>query len=581
MAKMTNPLNMVQFRRLRQSIEWSEKQLEFPRRKRIEGIKQFVGTHYFDGGAEKRVPAPFLKLAVTILVRMLAPRVPRVMIDTKEAGYEPVAANLELAVNQIPAEIGLQDTMRRLVTEALFSSGWLKIGLHKVGEVLGHDYGESFVDLVTLDDLVLDMGAKHFDQIQYIGNDYWLNLEDVMENDWFPKKWKNGLTHDEYTTIGEGGEERAEGISQGSTPELFRRKVFLRDVWLPREKAVVTYAPRKERRLNVVDWAGPETGPYLKLGFEDVPGNVLPLPPIAAWRDLHELSNVLFRKLGDQADAQKTVVGFHGDDEAAQNFRNAKDGEGITLVGQEPTNMKVGGVEQPTLAFFLQCRDLYSYFAYNMDSLGGLAPQAETLGQDKLIAEASNAQIRSMADQVVDLSKEVFRSLAFYEWHDPIRRRQLRKTVPGTNLSIVVPWDRSSRVGSFGIYDLDIDVFSLQDDSPATKLQKLRLILAEFIMPFMPAVEQAGGMLDVQEIFALIAKYADFDELNRLIVWADQAMGGGGGEKPGMPANTTRTYERVNRPGATDRGKSQILQQALLGGRPQESETAALGRQSG
>jgi len=580
MAKMSNPLDMVQFKRLRESIDWSVRQLEFPREKRVEAIKQFVGSHYFKGGASKRVPAPFLKLAVTIFVRMLAARAPRAMISTTEAGYEPVAANLELAVNQIPAEIKLQQTMRRLVTEALFSSGWLKIGLHKVGEVLGHDYGESFVDLVTLDDLVIDMAAKQMSQIQYIGNDYWLDLEDVMESDFFPKKWKRDLKHDEYTTIGDTGDERAESISQDSTPDLFHKKIFLRDVWLPKEGLVVTYAPKKNRRLNVREWTGPEIGPYLGLGFDDVPGNLLPLPPIASWRDLHELANVLYRKLGDQADAQKTVVGFQGDNEAATRFRDANDGEGITYNGPPPLSMKVGGVEQPTLAFFLQCRDLFSYFSSNLDSLGGLAPQAETLGQDKLIAEASNAQLRDMAGQVVDLSKDVFRSLAYYEWHDPIRRRKLRKAVPGTNISIVVPWDRSSRLGSFGIYDLDIDVSSFQDDSPATKLQKLRLILAEFVMPFMPAIEMSGGQLDIQELFALIAKYADFEELNRLLIWVDQVMGGGG-EKPGMPANTTRTYERVNRPGATDGGKSQILQQALLGGRPQESEVAALGRQTG
>jgi hypothetical protein len=297
---------------------------------------------------------------------------------------------------------------------------------------------------------------------------------------------------------------------------------------------------------------------------------------------LHELANALFRKLGDQADAQKTVAGFPGgNDEGVKAFQNAKDVDGITWNGPEPKELKVGGADQTTLAIYLQCRDLYSYFAGNLDSLGGLSPQAETLGQDKLISEASSAQLRDMASRVVDFSKEIFRSLAYYEWHDPVRRRQLRKPIPGTELSIVVPWDRSSRQGKFGIYDLDIDVYSLQDDSPSIKLQKLGVIMQQYVGPMMPAIQEAGGTLDVQRLFAMLAKYSDFPELRELIVFADQPVERQGGQKPGMPANTTRTYERVNRPGATDRGKSQILQQALLGGRPQESEVAALGRRTG
>jgi hypothetical protein len=581
MAKMTNPLDDTQFRRLRDSINWADTQLAYPRRKRVEGIKQFVGYHHVQDGAQKRVPTPFLKLAVTIYVRSLAARAPRALISTSESGFEPTAANLELAVNQIPAEIGLQDTLRRLVTEALFSSGWAKIGLHKVGELLGHEYGESFVDVVTLDDLILDMTAKHFDQIQYIGNSYWLDFEDVMESDWFPKKAKSGLKHDEYTVIGLAGEDRAEGIAIDSSTEPFKEKIQLRDVWLPKERAMLTYAVRSERRLKTIDWNGPKLGPYHKLGFDDVPGNLLPLPPVATWRDLHELGNALFRKLGDQADAQKTVPAFSGgNDESVKAFQGAKDGDGIAYQGAPPVNLKTGGVDQVTLAFWLQCRDLYSYFASNLDSLGGLGPQAETLGQDKLISEASSAQLRDMATRVVDFSKDIFQSLAYYEWHDPVRRRILRKSIPGTKMSIITPWNRSSRRGKFDFYDLEIDVYSLQDDSPAIKLQKLRTILQEFIFPFMPAIEQNGGTLDVQELFEIVAKYADFEELKRLILWADQPAGQGS-EAPGMPANTTRTYERVNRPGATDRGKSQILQQALLGGRPQESEMAALGRRAG
>jgi len=578
---MINPLSDKQFKQLHESIVWSERQLEKPRLKRVENISQFVGYHYSDHGTDKRIPVSFIKLAVNIFSRLLAPKAPRALITTKEDWLKPTAAALELAVNEIPGEIDLQTTMKALVIEALFSCGWVKVGLHRVGEILGHDFGEPFVDIVTLDDIVIDMGAKSPELIQYIGNTYWLDYEEVMDSPWFPKKNKTDLKSDEYKITGDGGERRAEGISVDGSVELFRKKIQLRDIWLPKERLMVTYGVQTKRRLKVFKLDSPEQGPYLQLAFDRVPGNILPLPPVLMWRDLHDLANSLFRKLGDEADAQKTVLGFSSsDDEAVTNFKNAKDGDGIVYPGQEPKTLKAGGIEPNTLAFFLQVKDLTSYFALNLDSLGGLSPQAETLGQEKLLSEATGAQMRDMAAEVIAFSKKLFKTLAYYEWHDVVRDRQLEKSIPGTDISIAIPWNRQSRLGKFEQYNLDIDVYSLQDDSPSLKLQKLFMMLERLVFPLMPAIQQQGGSLDAQKILQIAAKYADFQELNDIVLFMEQNQEQLE-EQGKMPLNTTRTYERINRPGATERGKSQILQQALLGGRPQEAEMAAIGRSTG
>ncbi len=572
-------LSDVEFTRLHDSINWSNRKLDKPRAERLRSIKQFVGSHYADAGSQKTVPTNFLKLAVDIFVRLLSARAPRVLLTTRDQTMRPTVANLEIAVNQIPEEIGLAATLRRITTEAMFSFGIVKMGLATVDKILGHEYGESFVDDVTIDDYFCDMTTGRRDLIQYEGNDYWLPYDKVMESKWFENK--DGLKADEYAILGESGQDRAESITMSETPTLYKDKVWLRDVWLPEENVLVTYAVKSERRLKTTKWNGPDGGPYLILGFSDVPGNILPLPPVSVWYDLHELGNALYRKLATQADSQKTVLGFPGGDvESVDDFKKAKDGDGIRYTGIKPEKLTAGGVDPTTLAFFLNNRDLYAYFAGNLDSLGGLAPMTETVGQDKLLSESAGAQLRDMRAKTVEFNQLIFKALAYYEWHDPVRQRSLEKTIPNTDLSIQVPWTPRTRKGKYPSFDLKVDVFSLQDDSPQLKLQRLGLLIERYILPLEPFIQQQGGTVDVRAILGLVAKYADFPELDEIVQFvqdlglAPQGQGAG----PKKPTETTRRYERVNRPGATEGGKSQILQQALLGGRPQGSEMESIGR---
>lgn len=121
----------VKFDKLHNAVEWSIKQLATPRKKRVEAIKQFVGSHYSDGGAEQRVPTNFIELAVTIYTRQLAARAPRVLITTGVQNLRPMAKDMEIALNQIPGEIGLGNTLRSAVVDAMFSFAVVKVGISR------------------------------------------------------------------------------------------------------------------------------------------------------------------------------------------------------------------------------------------------------------------------------------------------------------------------------------------------------------------------------------------------------------------------------------------------------------------
>jgi len=554
------------FLSLTDSIDWSEKQLLFPREKRVSAVQEMCGYHYMEGGANHIVPVNMDKLAVDIYVRQLAARAPRVLITTVDPKMRPVAANLELALNLIPDQIKLADTLRRVVTEALFAFGIVKIGLHSAGDLIGRSAGETFVDVVTLDDYFLDMTAKHIDTIQYEGNDYWLTFEEIMESDLFPKKLKADLQHDDDTDMGEHGETKAGSISRSGTATSYKKRVWLRDVWIPGDGVVITYAVKEKRLLRDTDWEGAECGPYVKLGFSDVPGNLLPLPPMAVWRDLHDLSNALFRKMAKQADGQKSALGFGGsNDESAQNFQGAKDGEGVHYTGPKPERLEAGGVSPNTLAFYLQCKELFSYFGGNIDALGGLAPMTETVGQDKLLTESAGAQMRAMAGSTIDFVKEIFKQLAFYEWNDPVSERMLDKPIPGTDMTIPVRWNADSKQGDFDSLNLDIDVYSLQDDSPSQKLQRLGFIMQTYIAPLLPEIQRQGGQVDAAAIIRMVAKYADFPELSEIVTFIDQAAAPPQGGAPPSRSASGPPQRQQSGPPSRSGGSSDLLNQLLQG----------------
>ena len=569
----------MEIENIHECIEWSKQKLERHCENRKDAITQFVGQHYAENGTSRPVPVNFLELAVSIYVRLMAARAPKCMVKPKSLVMTPFAADLEEVVNQIPGEIGLDETLQHAVLEAMFSIGIVKVGIggtnesEKIGD-------EPFVSIVQLDDYFVDMSARSWREIQYVGNEYWMSADQIQA--FYGVK----LDSDEDSSISTGGVPEAKSISVNETTKPLHERVRLRDVYLVNEGRLVTYEVKTKRVLRDVPWDGPEGTPYIKLWFEGVPGNLMPLPPVAVWRDLHDLGNALFRKLARQADAKKTVLAFQGGtDEEVQRFRDAGDVDGIRFNGSKPEEISAGGVDGPTAAFFLQTKDLYNIFAGNLDSLGGLSPQADTATQEKLISEATSARMKNMVDRTVDFAKKIFRRLMWYVWTDPVRERKIVKVASAEHgLSVSKEWTPETRDGDFLDYNLDIDVFSMQDDSPAARLQKVLTVFERIVAPMLQQLQEQGAYIDMQRVLEYVGKNSNLPELTSFIQFVDRPpevrAPSGGSPQPEYVSTKSpvshRTYERVNRPGATRHGRDAAMMQLLMGGNPQQADKAAL-----
>lgn len=586
------------FDRLREAIEDSRQTLQSFREHRHEAIQQYVGIHYGQQEGREKVPVNLIELALSVFSRRLVAAAPRVMVGTRYPKLVPTATNLGLAMNQLAKEINLADTLSRWVKDALLQPyGVIKVGIcdyDQEVEIDGytHDYGQPFADNVDFDDYVVDMCARRADQITFEGNRFRVPLEWAKENRNYDADARERLKPHERIALNEQGDERAEAIgTDRTTHDEYIDFVELWEIWLPMENRIVTMEADQgaqstssaKRPLQVREWEGPEQGPFRKLWFDDVPGNLMPLPPVATWTDLHTLTNQLYRKLGRQALRQKTIYGVHSAGKPdGDRIVRANDGDVITVDHPEKiATMQFPGADQVNMAFMIGAKDLFSYMAGNLDALGGLSSQAETLGQEELLSRSSSAKVDNMQASVIKATTLLLYDLGLYIWTDPLIEMPLTKRVEGTDIEIPITWTPEMCEGDFIQYNLEIEPFSMQPKSPSQRLQGLMQIVQGVLLPAMPMMQQAGAGVNWEELVRLIGEYGDLRDLSRIVTFAEPSS------PPGEPIDasapykspvTKRTYERVNRPAGTRQGKDQALMQTLLGKMPQPAEMAGLNR---
>lgn len=564
---------------LHEKIEKSKRLLQNSCDERTAAIRQFVGKHYGNNAASKRVPTNLLEMAVTIYLRLLAAKTPRCDVSTESPSLRPFANDLEIVINQLPNEIGLGDTLEEVVREAMFSLGVVKVGIAEASDDPKRG-DEPFVSLVQLDDYFVDMSAKSWREIQYEGNEYWMDTEAIKAF------YGVDLAGEDYNGTSSAGVEQAKAIELDESSEPLFERVLLRDVYITRTNEMITYAVSSKKILRSVKWDGPFGTPYVKLAFSGVPGNLMPLAPISVLQDLHEVANTIFRKVANQAIAKKTVAAIQGGtEEDVTNFKYAQDGDAIRTAGIKAESLSSGGVDTQLLATFIQIRDLYSIFAGNLDSIGGLSPQADTASQDKLINEAASARIRAMGEKVEKFVGEIFRRLAWYVWTDPVRvRKYVKYASRKHSLYVEKEWTPETRDGDFLDYNFKVSALSMQDDTPSTRMQKLANIFQNFILPLQPMFEAQGVVIDIKAMLDYIAKNSNMPELTDVIKLAavapERMPGAAEHSRPAYVSTKSpvshRVYERVNRPAGTRQGRDAALMQVLLGGNPQAAEKAGL-----
>jgi len=312
--------------------------------------------------------------------------------------------------------------------------------------------------------------------------------------------------------------------------------------------------------LREVEWDGPEEGPYHWLSYSTVPDNVMPLAPAASWFDIHQLVDVLYRKLATQAENAKEVITYMGEAEGdIERIERARDLQTLRVDHPEAINpIKTGGVDQSNFAFVLNAREMANMVFGNLESIGGFGASAGTATQEELIAGSASELVNDMIEHVSDTVAGICRSLALYLWEDPLIEIPITVRSEAVGEAIEVPsfWNAEAREGRFLDFNVKLNVHSMTSDTPGQRAEKIMGIFERIVLPTLPMLQEQGIGLNGEGLMRSISKLTGIDELDETLTFQGSMNEDDGpvGQRPKQAPVTTRKYERINRSERTRRG---------------------------
>ena len=169
--------------------------------------------------------------------------------------------------------------------------------------------------------------------------------------------------------------------------------------------------------------------------------------------------------------------------------------------------------------------------------------------------------------------------IAYWLFKHPTVQMTLTRSISGTDISLDFEWphqenehgfEEDMRKGEFDKYKIDIQPYSMKDQTPGERVFALRDIWQRDILP----LTQLGLQPDVLAYFAQLAKYGDWPELLNLVP-ATKYSPNVQDDEMRKPAATSREYVRKNvSVGATPQAQQQQEAMMMLGNQTPETGAA-------
>jgi len=503
------------------------------------------------------------------------------------------AHSFQLGINNLIKEIHLEDILRKAVMDSFFSIGIVKVytadaGMVQLeGEDAWVDPGKPFAENISLDDFVYDTTASEWRKSTFALNKYRISKKKVMNDSAYDQDVIKELQPvSQYPGWNaDTGEVPVREMLKSETQEAgLEPMIDLQDIWLPKDNLIVTMPVGKNTKpVRIVEFQGPENGPFHTLSLTcEVPDNIMPVSPAMNLKPLHDIINGLLRKQRRQAQRQKDIPFYQaGHQDDARRIERASDGEWTRVDNPESVNvMKMGGVDPQNQAFAHSMKDTFDRMAGNLQMMAGLGPQADTLGQDKLIHGAVSKREANMQYRVVNFTSNICRDLGSLLWQDEVL--EIPQEFESGGIPIRADWSPEVREGDFFQYEFAVEPFSMMYKSPSERMQGISNFVTNIALPMEGMMQQYGGTIDIQELVELYSELMDLPRLKQIVKFEEpkEDRPGPTPQQPAQASHTVRESVRKSVPtGGTEQSRSNVMQQILQGGQPNQQQMAQMGRE--
>lgn len=566
--------------RLRKAIKTSREVFEPFRRVHKELIRDYVGSWYSEGGARNKTLVNLMNQTARIYTVALAAHNPQVLISTPEVDYLPFARRFEVNLNRLISDMELDVTFRAIVLDAFFCIGCGVVmmrdtdtrfhGLLESEEDVWLDPGEPWLNRVSLDDLILDMSAKELTKMRYCGHRYRADYEKVMDEPGYDKAVKAKITPTSKSSVDNPDFARDIAAGIAVDDDELKPMVWMQNIWVAENNTVSTMTVDQDLPpLLEKKWTGSQAGPYKFLSLGNTPDNLIPTSPAINLKGMHDLQNRLHRRMEKDSDAHRIINAYPPSSaEDAEKLRKAERNSWVRV--NDPKSIQqveLGGVDQRDLGLATFIQEEYDRFAGNLVAMGGLGVQSATLGQEEMIAGQVSRTEADMRMAVVNFASECILDLGRLMWEDQTLEIQSSIPVGNSGIEISGNWTPENRVGNFEDYQFRVEPYSMVFKTPEQKLQELFQVLQQ-VAPLWPMFQASGATLDAEAIIDEIARLKNRPEFKRFITFASPAamLGGDQNTVRQSPVTSRETVRRNIPTGGTRENRSQILQQALMGG---------------
>ena len=495
------------------------------RSKRVECIEKYVGRHYGDVTSTDAQYVNLIQQAVETLLPQIESYEPKCHVEPVSSGLIIDALVRELSLNRLAKGIGLAEIHSQVVLDALFAPfGIVRTGIKAsddqvmVGDKI-FNRGEFFVDHIDFEDYVCDqVGRTPRDRV-FEGHRIRVPRSAALAAEsepGVPLYDPDVIKAASRLTIGKPEPNEADQISGFSGDpfdlvdmiEIWQIYVYLGDRTMV--YTLTDLSGQKWAREPYEHW-GPESGPYIKLGFFPVPSNSIPQSYASRILDLHEAASRTANRFIEGMDRTKvTHVYRSGEEDLAAAVRDSKDNEFIKGDPTAITSVKSGGIVpelQPGMQFVME---LFNNASGSSQLLGGQADIAKTATAATILQGNAQARLSVMDSRSKRVLTKVFEHAAWYQDNDPMLEETLMARMPGgVTMEFVNRPDL--REGKYTDFIFTVDAYSSKPVDPAVKLDKLMQA-----MQMLVASAQLGpnAFAKVAQILAKELQIPEIDEIS-------------------------------------------------------------------